>query len=108
VRKTFLVGALLWVVAGAAWAQSEGDPQAGERKATTCIGCHGVAGYKNGYPAYRVPRVAGQNAPYIVSALQAYKAGKRSHPTMKAQAAQLSTQDMKDIAAYFAQQGDAP
>jgi len=43
-----------------------------------------------------------QNAEYIVIALQAYKDKTRSHKTMQAQAASLSDQDMKDIAAYFA------
>jgi len=45
--------------------------------------------------------IGGQNAEYIVAALKSYKEKKRSHPTMQAQAASLSEQDMKDIAAYF-------
>ena len=40
---------------------------------------------------------------YLVRALQAYKSGERSHPTMKAIAASLSDQDMADVAAYYAQ-----
>lgn len=90
--------------AGSAWA--EGDPIAGKKKATTCLGCHGVEGYRNAYPSYRVPKLGGQKANYIVSALQAYKNGKRSHQTMQSQAVSLSEQDMRDIAAYFAQAGE--
>jgi cytochrome c553 len=41
-----------------------------------------------------------------VSALKAYKAGQRPHPTMHAQAATMSEQDMADIAAYFAGAGN--
>lgn len=87
-------------------ALAEGDPEAGEKKATTCLGCHGVEGYRNSYPSYRVPKLGGQKASYIVSALQAYKNGERSHKTMQSQAANLSEQDMQDIAAYFAQAGE--
>ncbi len=45
--------------------------------------------------------IGGQHAEYIVSSLQAYKNKDRSHPTMQAQAASLTDQDMQDIAAYF-------
>jgi cytochrome c553 len=45
--------------------------------------------------------VGGQHANYIVTALKAYKSKERSHGTMQAQAANLSDQDMEDIAAFF-------
>ena len=53
------------------------------------------------HPAYHVPKLGGQNADYIEVALQGYRRGTRSHPTMQAQAATLSDQDIADIAAYF-------
>lgn len=90
---------------GAALAQ--GDVQAGREKAYTCLGCHGVSGYRNAYPSYNVPKLGGQHADYIVSALQAYKAGDRSHATMQGLAQTLSTEDMEDIAAYFEADGPA-
>lgn len=71
----------------------------------TCRGCHGIEGYKNVYPTYKVPMLAGQNKDYLVIALKAYKSGERSHPTMQSQAKTLSEQDMEAIAAYFAAQG---
>lgn len=80
---------------------AEGDPMAGKNKAETCMGCHGVAGYDNAYPHYSVPKLGGQHAEYIVTALKEYKSGKRWHPTMQSQAASLSDEDMADIAAYF-------
>jgi len=83
-----------------------GDATAGKIKAFTCMGCHGVPSYTNVYPTYHVPKLGGQHAQYLVSALQAYKAGKRSHKTMQAQASSLSEQDMQDIAAYFAQSSE--
>ena len=81
---------------------AEGDPAAGRKKAGNCIGCHGVSSLFNVYPTYRVPRLGGQHQDYIVAALSAYKNGERNHSTMHAQAVDLSDQEMKDIAAYFA------
>lgn len=85
--------------------QGAGDPAAGEKKAYTCLGCHGIPDYKNVYPTYRVPKLGGQSAEYLVAALNAYTSGERPHSTMHAQAATLSEQDKKDIAAWFASQG---
>ena len=66
-------------------------------------GCHGIPGYKTAYPAvYPVPKLGGQHASYLVKALQAYKSGERSHPTMRAIAAGLTDKDMADLAAYYA------
>ena len=67
-----------------------------------CIGCHGIPGYKTAFPSvYHVPKIAGQNPGYLVSALKAYKSGERSHPSMRGVAASLTDQDMADLAAYY-------
>jgi len=84
---------------------AEGDLEAGKNKSANCMGCHGVKGYFNVYPTYRVPKLGGQNPEYIVAALKAYQDGKRDHGTMHAQAAQLSEQDMQDIAVFLSQHG---
>ena len=99
-------GALLALASAPAQAQ-EGDAERGEVLAYTCLGCHGIEGYRNAYPAYRVPRLGGQHEAYIALALKAYRSGERSHQTMQAQAGSLSDQDIADLAAYFAGQGDA-
>jgi cytochrome c553 len=81
----------------------DGDPAAGKTKNSMCVGCHGIDGYHTAFPeVYHVPKLGGQHAAYIVKALQEYKAGNRSHPSMKAIAAGLSDQDMADLAAYYA------
>ena len=68
-----------------------------------CQGCHGIPGYHTAFPeVYHVPRLGGQHASYIVKALQDYKSGNRSHPSMRAIAAGLSDKDMADLAAYYA------
>jgi cytochrome c553 len=93
--------ALTLVVGGGA--QAAGDPERGRYLADTCLGCHNVSGYTNAYPTYNVPKVWGQHAAYLESALKAYRAGDRPHKTMQAQAMTLSDQDIADIAAFFAQ-----
>lgn len=82
---------------------ASGDQDRGSDLSNTCMGCHGVPGYNNVYPTYRVPKLGGQNTEYLVSALKAYRAEDRRHPTMQAQAALMTDQDIADIAAYFAQ-----
>jgi cytochrome c553 len=78
------------------------DAKAGEKKAAMCIGCHGIPDYKASFPeVYRVPKIAGQNAKYIISALNQYKKGDRKHPTMRGIAASLSDQDIADLAAFY-------
>ena len=97
---------LLIALTAAAGAYAEGDPEAGQVKALPCMGCHAIPGYSNVYPTYHVPKVGGQHAQYLVAALKAYRDGQRSHPTMSAQAATLSDQDIEDIAAFFAAPAD--
>jgi cytochrome c553 len=87
---------------GAQSALAEGNAEAGRQKAETCLGCHASPNIENVYPMYRVPKVAGQHAEYLATALKAYRDGQRPHKTMQANAANLSDQDIEDIAAYFA------
>ncbi|NKI35522.1 cytochrome c [Wenzhouxiangella sp. XN79A] len=87
-------------------AAAEGDEARGRILAYTCSGCHGIPFYNNTYPTYTVPRLGGQNEGYIVSALKAYRAGQRKHPSMQAQANTLSDQDIADIAAYLTALGE--
>ena len=72
-----------------------------EEFSSTCLGCHGVVSYNNIYPSYKVPMLGNQHKDYLVAALKAYRSGERAHPTMRAQAANLSDQDISKIADYF-------
>lgn len=83
----------------------EANVEEGRLKAETCMGCHAVKGYFNVYPTYHVPKLGGQSAKYIESALKAYKAGTRQHDTMHANAVNLSDADIADIAAYLENYG---
>jgi cytochrome c553 len=83
-------------------AQIAGNAEAAKGKNSMCIGCHGIPMYRTAFPeVYSVPMIAGQASDYIVKALQAYRSGDRSHPSMQAIAKSLSDQDMADLAAYY-------
>lgn len=87
--------------APAAPASPSGNFDNGRTLAYTCQGCHGITGYKNAYPSYRVPKIGGQSAQYLAQALTEYREGKRKHPTMQAQSMSFSTQEIADLAAYL-------
>jgi cytochrome c553 len=81
---------------------AEGDPERGRVIGYTCLGCHGVEGYRNAYPSYRVPKLGGQKAAALQSALRAYRDGSRRHHTMQAQGESLTEQDIEDVVAWIA------
>lgn len=78
-----------------------GDAAAGKAKSIICAACHGNNGIAS-IPIY--PNLAGQNEPYLVAALKAYKAKQRTGgqaAVMHGQAAMLSDADMANLAAYY-------
>lgn len=99
--KTVRWAAAVLALLSAPGALAAGDAEAGRLKSNTCMGCHGIPGYTNAYPTYRVPKLGGQGADYLAVALKAYRSGERPHATMRAQAANLSDQDIADIAAFL-------
>ena len=102
--KTVAIAAAL-LVGAATVAHAEGDVVRGEKLAYTCLGCHGIEGYRNAYPSYRVPKLGGQKTAYLIAALQGYRDATRVHTTMNAQAQSMSDQDIEDVSAYLATLG---
>jgi cytochrome c553 len=94
----------MWMLGAAASAQDApaGNLARGKELSYTCLGCHGIDGYKNAYPDYSVPKLEGQHPEYLAAALKGYRDGDRAHLTMHSQASTLSDQDIQDIALYFA------
>ena len=83
-------------------AMAAGDPEIGKAKSAVCASCHGADG-KALMPAY--PNLAGQNEAYLVSALMAYRSKERqggNAALMHAMAANLSDEDINNLAAYYA------
>ena len=80
-----------------------GSPIRGKEKsdAGRCQECHGIDGISTDA---KVPNHAGQYAGYLVKQLKNFQAGERSHQVMTIMAEDLTTEDIADIAAYFASQ----
>ncbi len=92
--------AALFLCAAAA-AQQPGESALA--KANHCVGCHQIWGYRSVFPeVYPVPKIIGQSEEYLRAALKAYKSGAREHPSMRAIAAQLSEEDINELAAFYA------
>lgn len=99
-----IVAAALLVTTSAAAQRLPGDPAAGQDKAQACIACHGEDGNSQN-PAW--PRIGGQYADYLYHSLKAYKSGDRQNAVMAGQVANLSDQDLRDLASFYATQ-DGP
>ena len=80
---------------------AEGYPQAGKEKAKVCEACHGPTGMSVD-PSY--PNLAGQHESYLQKSLADYRAGRRTNAVMAGFAANLTDQDIMDLAAWFASQ----
>ena len=102
-----LAGATLAMAGAAAQAQDLAAGKAVFDK-FNCASCHGADAKSAVDPAY--PTLAGQHADYLVHALKAYKRGAsgsaatanvRKNPIMGAFAAQLSDQDINNVAAWL-------
>lgn len=103
--STYLVLLVTSALAGPAWAAGDtgsgGDPAAGKEKSAACAACHKQDGNSD---SAQYPKLAGQGERYLVKQLKEYKSGARENAIMAGQAANLSEQDMKDIAAYYSEQ----
>ena len=87
--------------------EAKSAPSAGA-PVSMCIGCHSIPGYQASFPqVYRVPKIGGQNQPYIEAALKAYRQGARNNPTMTAIAKGLTDEQIAAVAAYYASRGSS-
>ncbi|HRD48536.1 MAG: cytochrome c4 [Candidatus Competibacter sp.] len=100
-KKLVVIAATCALLGSATTALAAGDPTAGKTKSATCAACHNADGNS---ALAQYPKLAGQSADYLVKQLQDYKSGARANPIMAGMVAPLSSQDMEDLAAYFASQ----
>lgn len=77
-----------------------GDAQAGAGKIAACAACHGPTGNDSLLP--NVPKIGGQNETYLLKQLIEIRDDIRVVPLMKPVVANLSDQDLADIAAHYA------
>lgn len=86
-------------------AHAQGNAEAGRDKAAVCVACHGPDGNAT---VAQYPILAGQTPRYLYLQLKDFNEGRRKDPLMSPMAANLSKQDMYDLAAYFSQQKPLP
>lgn len=104
-NKFVMTAVVLGTFAFASNVAAAGDAAAGQKRAAACAACHGPDGNS---ASGQFPKLAGQNADYIVKQLQDFKSGARKNPIMAGMAAGLSEQDMQNVAAWFSSQTVRP
>lgn len=76
------------------------DLDNGRKVANMCRTCHGL----DGYAAIPIaPHIGGEPAAYLQAQLMAFKTGAREHEMMSIVASSLSTQQIANVAAWYAQ-----
>jgi cytochrome c553 len=104
--KSWIGGLTLMAVACGASAQTPVNVAAGKARAeSVCSACHGLNGVS---VTDAIPNLAGQKAAYLATQLRLLKEGTRKNATMGAIAAQLSPDDIANVAAYYASLPGAP
>jgi len=90
----------LTLIATATTGAMAADVAAGKAKVeAVCSACHGLNGVS---VTDVIPNLAGQKAGYLEAQLKALKDGSRKNQIMGPMAAQLSVDDISNVAAYFA------
>jgi alcohol dehydrogenase (cytochrome c)/quinohemoprotein ethanol dehydrogenase len=74
--------------------------QGGSPDSPACALCHAFSGAGDSSGVF--PRIAGQSAVYLAEQLRAFASGVRRNAIMSPIAATLTTQDLVDVAAYYA------
>ena len=97
-NRMLLTALIVGSVGLAGAAQAAGEVAAGQAKAGSCGMCHGPTGGGT----QMGPKLAGEDQAKFVAAMNDYKAGKGANAMMKNSAAQLSTDDIANLAAYYA------
>ena len=103
--KTLLIAVTCMLTLAASWCYAAGDPAAGKSKSAICAACHGPDGNST-TPAW--PKIAGQHEEYIYKQLLDFKSGKRENAQMSPIIANMSEQDLSDVAAFFSSQAGKP
>jgi cytochrome c553 len=102
IDKRLILASAMLVALGATTRAFAADLAAGKAKAVeVCQACHGADGNS---PTADFPKLGGQYPDYLAKALRDYKSGQRKNPIMAGFAQPLSSQDIDNLAAYYASQ----
>jgi cytochrome c553 len=81
------------------WSAPPTQAQTAPRFVMACAPCHGFDGIGHD-PA--TPHLAGQNTVYLHNQMIAFRTGARKHPEMNFFASQMTSEEMRTIAEYYA------
>ena len=97
--KNLIVAMMFILMLAAGSVQAGGDAARGAELAVDCADCHG----DDGLGDEDVPGIAGMDAADFAKQMMAFKTGERpdEDENMVDSVAELSEQDMADLAAYF-------
>ncbi len=82
-----------------------GDARKGQEISSACISCHGAYGLSS---TDQYPNLAGQKESYLIKQLQAFQSGQRINSAMQAQVGPLTSQNIQDLAAFYASNSTLP
>ena len=93
-RILFLIAMLILSMS----ASAAGDAAAGKAKAALCAACHGPEGIS----ATDIwPNLKGQKYGYLVKQIKAFRSGSRKDPSMQPMVANLTDEEIENLAAHF-------
>lgn len=104
VKRQILIGMGLACTLFASSILAKGSVEAGKAKTQTCVACHGPDGNST-VPNW--PKIAGQHEGYLIKQLKEFREGEkgpRFEASMYAMVANLTDQDIDDLAAFYASQ----
>lgn len=100
--KKMKISALALILAASGLVSSHAfaaDAAAGKAKSAMCAACHGTNGISQ-IPMY--PNLAGQKEMYLAAQMKAFRDGQRKNMMMAPMVANLSDDDIANLAAYYA------
>lgn len=90
---------LLLIFAAVGAVAGEITPRRFDELKMDCDTCHGVRGVS--VVPDQVPSIAGKSERFLVTQLQAFRAGKRRHDTMAMMGNTMSDEEIRAIARYY-------
>lgn len=101
-RRIHIILATATLLAAGSGQAASADSAAGQQASAVCAACHGPEGTR---PIdANTPMIGGQYADYLSKVLKDYRSGARVNVVMNGQAANLSDQDIANLAAWFSSQ----
>ena len=97
--------ALATLLAASPATHAAGNAEAGAAKAALCAACHGQKGV-SGNPLW--PSLTGQHEQYLAKQIKAFRDGERGDVSIQPFVANLTEQDVEDLAAHYASLSPCP